>query len=56
MAEKVDSDDLPPPIQHKALLNVDMGEGVGSFYILRTVADLSSMATSNVARTMISCH
>lgn len=28
MAQKVDKDDLPPPIKHKALLNVDLGEAV----------------------------
>lgn len=28
MAEQVDKDNLPPPIKHKALLNVDLGEGV----------------------------
>lgn len=28
MAEKVDADNLPPPVKFKALLNVDLGEAV----------------------------
>lgn len=28
MAEKIDENDLPPPVKHKALLNVDLGEAV----------------------------
>ena len=28
MAQQVDPNELPPPIKHKALLNVDLGEAV----------------------------
>lgn len=31
MAQQVNPDDLPPPIKHKALLNVDLGEAVSFF-------------------------
>jgi len=28
MAQQIDPKDAPPPIKHKALLNVDLGEAV----------------------------
>lgn len=30
MAEVIDENSLPPPVKHKALLNVDLGEGVST--------------------------
>lgn len=30
MAEQIDPKDTPPPIKHKALLNVDLGEAVSN--------------------------
>ncbi|KAJ9663200.1 hypothetical protein H2198_000961 [Neophaeococcomyces mojaviensis] len=31
MAQQIDANNLPPPVKHKALLNVDLGEGYGNF-------------------------
>lgn len=56
MAETVDANNMPPPIKHKALLNVDMGEGVSVAIIVGTIADTVSMVTSNVVLMIKSCH
>lgn len=56
MAETVDANNMPPPIKHKALLNVDMGEGVSVAIIAATIADAVSTVTSNVVLMMKSCH
>ena len=31
MAQQIDPNTAPPPIKHKALLNVDLGEAYGNF-------------------------